>query len=194
MLELNIPKTRMWKPKENLFVYIEPETLTLEHSLISISKWESKWHRAFIDKSPDAESLSGEQLLSYLRCMTIGKAKDPNSYYAIASNPDLMGQVNAYIDDPMTATVFYEDPNGKSKGVGKTKTTSEEIYHSMIKWGIPFDCEKWHINRLLTLINVFVEKENPRKMSKREILERNNAIRNKRHAEKAKRGVAKRRP
>ena len=190
MLTIEVPKTRLFRPADNSFIYVEPETLQMEHSLLSISKWESKWHIPFMDKRPNAQPLAGDRLLSYLECMTIGKARDPMVYAAIMTRKDLIAQISAYIEDPMTAT---DNHSVKSRG-GSLITTSEEIYHLMFKCRIPKECEKWHVNRLMTLITVFGEKENPKKMSKRDILASNESARQARRAMNAGKPKSFRRP
>lgn len=164
-LKLTVPQTQLLN-ENTLEIVVIPETkLVLEHSLISISKWESIWHEAFLK---DRETLGGEMteemMLSYMQCMTINGEFDPKVYMCI-TQPQMV-QIKSYLEDPMTGTTFKNDGPGHS-GVGSI-TTSEEIYYAMFKWQVPKECEKWHINRLMTLLRVFSEKENPRKMSQQE--------------------------
>ena len=165
MLELEIPATEQWDEKNQEFVYSEKQTLCLEHSLISLSKWESKWHKPFIDN----RNLSTEETIDYIRCMTLTQNVDPEVYQYLSK--ENIKQINEYISDPMTATTFS---NERSKSSGKEVLTSEILYYDMIALGIPFECQKWHLNRLITLIKVCSIKQNPpQKMSKGDIMRRN---------------------
>lgn len=169
MLQITIPETELFDSEANLFIQVKQQTLTLEHSLISLSKWESKWHKQFLDKKPK----SGEEMLDYVRCMTVTPNVDPNVYRCLTA--DHIEQINNYIADPMTATWFSEEANRRHS---REVITSEIIYYWMISLGIYPECQKWHLNRLLTLIRVCSEKNKPPKqMSKGDIL-RNQALLN----------------
>lgn len=145
MLTLSIRETELYDERANRFIQIQSQKIELEHSLLSISKWESKWKKAFL--SPMKKS--AEETRDYIRCMTVTPRVDPNVYLCLTA--DDYGKVQAYIDDPMTATTFRgEKP---PKGGRSHINTSERIYASMVQLGIPFSCEKWHLNRLLTLIH-----------------------------------------
>lgn len=161
MLDLIIPKTELYDEQRNEFVDIGPCNLLLEHSLVSISKWESKWHKPFI-----GSDLSEEEIRDYLRCMTITQNVKPIVYDHLSL--ENMNKVNAYIEDPMTGTTFYDFFPKKPKD---KKISSEEIYSQMIALGIPFECQKWHINRLLTLIKVCNLDRSDKKMSKAETMQ-----------------------
>lgn len=176
MLEITIPAVEMWDPiKEEFIQSTKSETLQLEHSLISLSKWESKWKKPFLDKG-----LQGyEETIDYIRCMTISKVNDPNVYYRIPVSE--LNKVGEYIHDPMTATWFSDDSKKKNNKRGGTYKkeiiTAEILYYDMIALGIPFECQKWHLNRLITLIKVCQRKqEKPDKQSKREIMEHNREL------------------
>lgn len=171
MLEVTIPETKLFDEATSTFITVKETTLQLEHSLLAISKWESKWKKAFFadKKVPKTH----EESIDYIRCMTINRNVDPNVYYAISNQ--VMQQVSLYIEDPMTATIITD----YSKRVGgqsrKTPTvTSELIYYWMIEHGIPFECQKWHLNRLMMLIQICNVRSNPNnKMSKREVMQQN---------------------
>lgn len=169
MLTINIPDKEMFDEKTQEFFTLKGQKLQLEHSLVSISKWESKWHKAFLN--PKLEKTT-EETIDYIRCMTITQNVDPSIYRRLTKkNYD---QINNYIDDPMTATTFSEN---KSKGRNNEIPTSELIYYWMISLNIPMECQKWHLNRLLTLIRVFnVKSESPKKMSKREVMNRYSSL------------------
>ena len=160
MLQIVIPEREYFDQQKQEFVYLKEQKLTLEHSLISISKWESKWKKPFLDKADK----SPEESADYIRCMTIGKEVDPDVLRWVPQ--DVYAQINAYISDSMTATWFNE--RNKKPGPGQV-ITSELIYYWMAKNGIPFECEKWHLNRLFTLLRIFGEKNKPpKKMSRKE--------------------------
>jgi hypothetical protein len=169
MLQITIPATEQWDEARKEFISIKEQTLTLEHSLISLSKWESKWCKAFLTK----QEKTYEETIDYIRCMTLTQNVDPNVYFCLTN--ENVKQINEYIEAPMTATVFYEDKNGKG---GRETVTSELIYYWMIALTIPFDpCQKWHLNRLLTLIRVCnIKNTPPKKMSKSALASRNAAL------------------
>ena len=178
MLRITIPKKEYWDEKKCEFVTTEEQTLDLEHSLVSLSKWESKWCKPFLTK--DVKTF--EETVDYIRCMTLTENVDPNVYSSLTN--ENIEQVNKYIEAPMTATWFNKS---KAAGGGRAgeQTTNEVIYYQMTALAIPFDCENWHLNRLLTLIRVCNEKNNPSssRMSRRDILSQNrsvNAMRRKR--------------
>ena len=165
MLKITIPAREMFNEVKQEFINTKEQTLQLEHSLVSLSKWESKWHKPFIDN----RNLSTEETIDYIRCMTLTQNVDPEVYQYLSK--ENIKQINEYISDPMTATTFS---NERSKGSGKEVLTSEILYYDMIALGIPFECQKWHLNRLITLIKVCSIKQNPpQKMSKGDIMRRN---------------------
>ena len=154
MLTVTIPAREMFDEKTGTFFTTKKQTLQLEHSLVSISKWESKWHKAFLNKEPKTFA----QTIDYIKCMTITQNVDPLVYNRLTrSNFD---EIHKYIEAPMTATTFYEN---LQKGRSKEIVTAELIYYWMIALNIPFECQKWHLNRLLTLIRVCEVKNNPPK-------------------------------
>jgi hypothetical protein len=151
----------------NQFISLKTQELTLEHSLVSISKWESKWHRAFLAKGEKTY----EETVDYIKCMTITQNVD-DRIYSLLTNENVHN-VREYIEAEMTATKFSND----KKGTNREIITSEIIYYWMIELNIPFECQKWHLNKLLTLINVCnIKKTPPKKMSRNEILRRNAAL------------------
>ena len=134
----------------------------MEHSLLSVSKWESKWHKAFLSETA---KLTPEEWVDYIRCMTITKNVDELTYQIAAEQ--FIGTIRDYIQNPMTATTIKA-----KEGAGRSRKiiTSELIYSWMVSLEIPFECEKWHLNRLLTLIEVCNAENVPKqKMSKREL-------------------------
>ena len=169
MLQIKIPLTSEgWDEEKQEFVEPTYKILQLEHSLISLSKWESKWCKPFFSK----EKKTGEQVVDYIKFMTITKNVDDEIYDKLSN--ENIEEINNYIEAPMTATTFSKEQTGK---FNKEIITSELIYYWMIALNIPFECQKWHINRLLTLIRVCNVKNQPgKKMSKSEILSRNAAL------------------
>lgn len=153
-----------WDEKTESFVEARTQTLQLEHSLISLSKWESKWCKPFLTNNGKTE----EELLDYIKFMTLTQNVDPDIYsYLSAEN---IAQIEKYINAPMTATTFSEDKNSKPN---REVVTAELLYYWMIALQIPFECQKWHLNRLLTLIRVCnIKNQPPKKMSKRDTTSR----------------------
>lgn len=173
MLTITIPGDEQWDPHREEFVQTrKDQTLQLEHSLMSISKWESKWCKPFLRKEP----MTDEEITDYVRCMTLTQNVDPQVYRYLTN--ENIEQVNAYINAPMTATWFSEDKTKKGPAGGRgEQVTNEIIYYWMIALNIPLAWEKRHLNRLLTLIKVCEAKNKPaKKMSKKDILKRNAAL------------------
>lgn len=168
MLTIKIPSVEYFDEKTSSFNTSKEITLQLEHSLVSISKWEAKWHKPFLSNTQK----TSEEILDYVRCMTITQNVDPNRYLLLTA--DNFKRIESYIEDPMTATWFNDKENKNKK---KETVTSEIIYYWMIGFNIPFECQKWHINRLLTLIRVCNIKNQPqKKMSKSELMNRNKTL------------------
>lgn len=162
MLQIKIPDIELYDEANNRFITRKGCVLTMEHSLLSLAKWESKWHVPFLtDKQQTIE-----QTIDYYRCMTITKNVNPSIYENI--DQKIADEIDKYINDPMTATWFNNTSSSKED---RSVITAEIIYYQMIALGIPFECEKWHLNRLMTLIRVVSTKSAPpKKMSKDEIL------------------------
>lgn len=168
MFQIKIIKPEGWDEAKQEFVAGKTQTLTLEHSLVSLSKWESKWCKPFLTK----ETKSTEETIDYIRCMTLTQNVDIEMYKYI-SNENITA-VNSYIEAPMTATWFSDDKEAKPS---KEQITAELIYYWMISLGVPFECQKWHLNKLLTLIKVCNVKNQPaKKKNMKEIMSRNAAI------------------
>lgn len=167
MITIKIEKTELYDEIKEEFIEIPEQTLHLEHSLLSISKWESKWQKPFLVDGNKTE----EEILDYMRCMTIERDVDSSVFKACSQ--DEIDRIHKYISSPMTATIFRKTNNPHNN----EQVTSELIYYWMIAEGIPFECQKWHINRLLTLIRVCAIKNTPpKKMSKGSIAKQNAAI------------------
>lgn len=149
MLKIVIPKTEGWDDNKEEFVNFPGQTLTLEHSLVSISKWEARWHKPFLDDTKKTY----DETIDYVRCMTLTQNVDPKAYYFLTD--ENIKEINDYIEDPMTATWFSDDPTKEThRKVSSSKITSELIYYWMVAFNIPTECQKWHFNRLMTLIRI----------------------------------------
>jgi len=167
MITITIPEVELFDDEKEEFTTIKKQSITLEHSLLSISKWESKWEKPFLSDMKKTK----EEVDDYIRCMTLTQNVDDSSYLNLTK--ENLDDIGAYIDAEMTATRIK---NTKKGGV-KERITSELIYYWMIQLNIPFECQKWHLNRLLTLINVCNNKNSPqKKMSKAEIIARNREL------------------
>lgn len=175
MLQLYVTGGEIYDQKNREFVYVNSTTLRLEHSLISLSKWESMYCIPFLTDKPKTV----QQTLDYIKCMTLNPNVDPNIYHFISDEHIL--QINDYIGSKMTATTFSDS----SKRKNRETVTAELIYWSMITLGIPVEFQKWHLNRLLTLIHVCNIKNDPekKKMSAAEIMRRNTLINEQRKAQ-----------
>ncbi len=171
-LKIEVAALTLYNEKTERFIEVKPTVLTLEHSLIAISKWESKYHKPFLKE----DQKTSDELEYYFKCMTINQNVDPNVYKALTSKQQQ--EILDYIHDPMTATWFGDDNKpGKGKGKKHEVITSELIYYWMIALQIPSEYEKWHLNRLLTLIQVCNSyNQPPKKMSKNEIIRNNDAL------------------
>ena len=168
MLYLTVKGRELYDSENNRVIDVKTQTIQLEHSLVSISKWEDRWKNPF----PSNKTMTVEETVDYIRCMTITQNVNPYLYFCI--DDDNVKEVTAYVYDPMTATWFSKD---EKKSPNRAVYTSEVIYWQMITLGIPFECQKWHLNRLLTLIHVCNEKNTPpKKLSGRELANRNRAL------------------
>lgn len=167
MLQVTIPTIEQFDEVTNSFITTKEQTIQLEHSLVSISKWESKWKKPFLSKG----NKTTEETIDYIRCMTITQNVDNNVYNNLSIKN--IEDINKYIDNDMTATTFSK----QNQTINRDIITSEIIYYWMIAFNIPFECQKWHLNRLMTLINVCNIKNQPsKKMSKRELASRNTSL------------------
>ena len=167
MLDITIPATELFDPLKDEFMEIAEQKIVLEHSLVSVSKWEAKWHKPFINPG---YKMTLDELYSYIECMCITKNVLTTAFKLIT--PTDIERIKEYINDPMTATIISNGNSSKKKN-GKF-ITNEEIYYMMFSYQIPKECEKWHLNRLMTLLEVFAAKNNSNeKMSKAEIYKQN---------------------
>lgn len=180
MLQLEIPEREFFDEDSSTFIVYKKDSIQLEHSLISLSKWESKWCKPFF--GPDEKTL--EETVDYIKCMTITQNVRPETYDNLPTS--IINQVDAYIKLPMTATWITEPQNSpKSKEI----ITAEIIYHWMIALNIPIEFQKWHLNRLFMLIRVCnIKNQPPKKQNKRDMLNKRNAINQARRANQNSKG------
>lgn len=181
MLNITIPAREEFDSDTGFFSYYEATNLSLEHSLLAISKWESKWQKPFFDKAQK----TNEEFIDYIRCMTINRNVSFDAYYRLG--PNEFSKIEKYITSSMTATTFSQLQKEKH---GREKITSELIYYWMIAAQIPFEAEKWHINRLFTLIRICDIKNNSsnNKMSKKDIYAHNRKLNAARRAKLGSKG------
>lgn len=164
MLQIVIPATpeqELWDERTSEFVKIPAQkevVLQLEHSLISLSKWEANWCKFFFSN----KEKTYEETIDYIRCMTLTPNAKPEVYYRLSQQN--INDINAYIEAPMTATTFRNSGPPKRNS---EQISSELIYYWMIAQNIPFECQKWHLNRLITLIRVCAIKNSPSKKKSR---------------------------
>lgn len=166
VFELTVSENEFWDPVKEEFISTDSCALVLRHSLRSVVKWECKTHRSFFQK----EALTNEDLKLYVKCMTLNGDFDWLIYEAISG--DQLVEISKYIDDPMTASTYRDLSSGNGRYGGRGKiVTAETIYSSMITLGIPFECEDWHLNRLVALIRFCEVQNNPgKKMSQGDLL------------------------
>lgn len=167
MIDIIIPKTEYFDESTMQFKYTKEQKITLEHSLIAVSKWESKFEKPFLSSKKNTY-----ETLEYIKCMTLTQNVNPEVYLHLSDQN--IKDIQAYIEAPMTATTFKKL---EKRGGKKEIITAELIYYWMIAFNIPVEFQKWHLNKLLTLIEVCARKnEPPKKMSRREISAQHKAI------------------
>lgn len=180
MLSLVVPDLEFFNDNTQEFVAVKGGKLQLEHSLVSLAKWESKWKKPFFKH----EQKTAEELLDYIRCMTVNQNVQESVYQCLTS--DHIKKIKSYIEDPMTATTIS---NPKKSSGDNTIPTAEILYYYMIAFNIPFECQKWHLNRLIMLIRVCgIKNSKPKKMNKQQYFEHRRQLNEqRRNAAKAKR-------
>lgn len=173
MLEIKVEEQHLYDERTNEFIYIKPVTLKLEHSLISVRKWESKYHKSFLGGGTKDEKTIDE-LLDYISCMVINKENvDPMMIRHLPA--ETIQKIILYIKDDMTATWFTGNHRVGASNVLGEVVTAEIIYYWMIAYNVPIELERWHLNQLLTLLKVInIKNGGEKKMSKRDAaIERN---------------------
>lgn len=180
MLIITIPDTDYFDESTSEFCKVKGTSLQLEHSLVSLSKWESKWCKPFLAKDYKTD----EETRDYIRCMTINTQPSTDVYRALTNKH--IKEISSYIDASMTATTFSK---AQLAGSNREIITSELIYYWMIAQQIPFECQKWHLNRLLTLIRVCsIKNSPPKKMNRQSIQMRNKELNEQRRKQINSRG------
>lgn len=174
MLQITIPSIEEYDEATNTFILAKEKTIQLEHSLVSISKWESRWLKPFLTK----DKKTVEETKDYIKCMTITQNVDESVYRRLTM--DNLKEVTDYIEHSKTATTIKEPKNGKKNN---EIMTSELIYYYMVALQIPFECQKWHLNRLMMLIRVCnIKQSPPKKRGRKDILSQNAALNAKRRS------------
>ena len=154
MLQLEIAGAEYWDEAKEEFISSPGGILRLEHSLRSLKKWESKWKKPYLSQ----KEMTAEELLDYIRCMTLGPEKDPLIYQSLTF--DQLVKIKEYINDPMTATTFRKEEDAPKN---RSITTAEILYYEMSELNIPYTCDTWNLNQLMTLIHVCAIKRAPKK-------------------------------
>jgi hypothetical protein len=170
MLTIDVPDIELFNNDTSEYIYLKAITLKFENSLVSISKWESKWHKPFpayqaknVAKANKIE-FTNEDFIDYIQCMCLTQNVDPLIFQNLPF--ECLNEIKKYIEDPMTATTFSKRDDKPSRKI----VTSELVYFWMASNQIPFEAAKWHINRLLTLINICsVENAPKQKKSKGQV-------------------------
>ena len=169
MLRLEILSEELYDEVKEEFIQLKGTTIQLEHSLVSVSKWEAKWNKPFLTDTRKTT----EEFIDYIKCMTITQNVDDEIHNRLTL--ENINRIKEYINAPMTATTIND--NGSNRKRRGEVLTSELIYYSMLYYNIPFECQKWHLNRLLMLIRVCDIKNNPpKKMSMGNTMRRNAAL------------------
>lgn len=173
MLPLKIPAARCFDEEKEEFVEFPAVTLKLEHSLISIHRWEAKWHKSFLSNT----NFTAEEMVDYVQCMSIDQSVDPTVFARLTR--ENIEEIKNYMTNPMTATTF----SNKQERPGRQIITAELIYYWMTSFNIPFECAKWHLNQLMTLIRICGIKSTPsKKGNKRQLGEQRAALNKARRA------------
>lgn len=168
MLVLQIGGLEYFNEAESRFIQLKQKTVRLEHSLKSLARWESKWNVAFLSNDK-----TREQTIDYYWCMEVTGTMSREDFLYLT--PEQEKQIQEYIGAPMTATTINR--RGPEKAPSKKIVTAEVIYYWMLQYGIPFECEKWHLNQLLTLIEVCNDEGGPQqKMGMREQMAQQRAL------------------
>lgn len=163
MLHIVVPEVEFFDERTSTFTTLKEQRLAMEHSLVSISKWEAMYNKPFLTK----DKKTGKEMLDYIKCMTITQNVDERIFQVLTK--ENLIDVSEYIAAPMTATTFGS--SGSSGTPQRQIVTSELIYYWMVSYNIPFECQKWHVNRLLTLIEILnIKNTPPKKRSKSEIM------------------------
>lgn len=180
MLKIIVPGTEFYNEETETFESVGDFELKLEHSLISLSKWESKHQTPFLTQ----QSKTTAEIFSYIESMIINK-NYPDGLFNRLSRENI-AEINRYIESKESATTFGSMPERRGRG---EVITAELIYYWMVAFQIPFECERWHLNRLFALIRICnIKNTKPKKMTRNEIAQRNRELNDRRRAELGTRG------
>lgn len=181
MLTIMLEETEFYDPEQEMFFYTKPVQVRMEHSLISMAKWEALWEKSYLP-SPLSKGISGRfEEISYLECMLIGNYPEYIPQQLYLQHYD---KIRRYLESPQSATTIHRIGEGPKQ---TSTVTAELIYYWMIRFGIPLEMERWHLNRLLTLIDVCNVKENSSSKGKMSPVESAN---HRHQLNKARRGLA----
>ena len=170
-LTVKVPDIHGWDPVKEEFVDYKAKEFVIEHSLISIQKWESKWHKPYLSEIEHTP----EEAIDYIRCMTITPGVEPDLYNYLPESEIV--RIANYINDPMTATTFSNNAPPGTPVRKKEIITAEIVYYLMIELGIPMEFRKWHFNQLQTLIKVCqIKNGGSKKMTRSEVLAQNREL------------------
>ena len=190
MITLHAKEWETWDEKNEQFILHPAKDLIMEHSLAAIAEWEGKWKKPYLSSLKMYEK-TPEEVLDYFHCMILDKTI-PIEYLMQVDKDDFLKLKN-YLEDSHSAARFSkkEGSYGHKSGLSKNgeDTTAETIYYQMSQLNIPFECDKWNVNRLLSLINYCTLKQEPgKKMSERDIIKRNAMLNNIRRAKSGSKG------
>lgn len=175
MLTIVVLGTEMFDETKQEFVIEGGITLELEHSLVSLSKWESQYEKPFLGKNEKTT----QEVFDYIKFMILNPNIPPEVYENLSE--DNIKAINEYIDAKMTATWFHDPPGAPAS---RDVITAELVYYWMITFQIPFECQYWHLNRLFTLIRICnLKQAKPKKMSRAEMAARNRELNAQRRAQ-----------
>lgn len=180
MLKIIVPSMDLFNEEDNTFTTVPETIIELEHSLLAMSKWESKFQVPFLGSSPK----TNQEMLEYVRLMIVTPNYPENILSRLTS--ENYDSIKEYIESSQSATTF----SNRSKAKGKPEIiTSELIYYWMVAFTIPFECESWNLNRLFALIRICdIKNSKPKPMTQRELAERNRSINEQRKAKLGTRG------
>lgn len=170
MIRISTPSGEYYDDRKQEFVIVEGQTVLLEHSLRSLAKWEARWKKPFLSNKEKTRA----ETIDYVRCMSLTPGVDPSIFETLTEAS--LAKISEYINNPMTATTFSN--RGPNKPPSREIITAELIYYWMVALQIPFECQDWHLNRLLTLIHVCEVKNQPKdkKRNTREDINRRTAL------------------